>query len=436
MIPSTRLVLLVAASSPLWFLAAIAPQALPIPVAYVCVLIAFCLAGYLATPGAKRISVRRALPFRFSLDSEQEVRLTLSNHSRRRISVELRDDVPDALVLREAVPPFGMEPGETKEVGYTVRAARRGAVGFRWVSCRIGHGAALIKRQIRVVEQSKGKVYPCFMGVDRFNLLAVMDRREESSRTPRTAKGQGSDFESLRPYVPGDDLRRMEWKVSAKRGTLITRNMQVERGQQLAILIDAGRFMTEPLGTRSRFEHAVGAAVMLASVAQKRGDAVSLACFSNRIESFMPTIRGSAILPRVLDALADVQPRAVESDYWHAFAGIVSRLHKRSLIVLMSEVLDRAGSSGLINNMVRSARKHLILCVVLSNRNLADAAEQIPEDLGQSYRKAAASHVALERVLALHDMRSKGIMVLETDPEHFSLHLVNKYLEIRRANLL
>ena len=194
--------------------------------------------------------------------------------------------------------------------------------------------------------------------------------------------------------------------------------------------------MAEQIQGRPRFEHALNAAVMLSYVAQKRGDSVSVACFSNRIEAFMPPTKGQLIVPRVLETLFDVQPRNVESDYWHVFARVLARLQRRSLVVLMSEVLDRSGSSGLVNNLIRATCKHLIVCVVLSEPGLYSAADALPGDMLSAYRKAAASHVNLERQLALADMRSRGIMVLETSPEHFSIQLVRKYLEIRRSDLL
>ncbi len=350
--------------------------------------------------------------------------------------MEVRDDLPGSLTLLSRFEPFVLNPGSTVEVRYRVKPVNRGHTHFRTVHCRLRQGLSLVQRQFSVRTESQGKVYPRFLGVDKYDLLALIDQREEGLKAPRMVRGQGSDFESLRPYLPGEDLRHIDWKISAKRGSLISRNLQVEKGQQLTILIDAGRFMLEQIGERSRFEHALNAAVMLSYVAQKRGDSVSLVCFSNRIESFLLPIKGQLIMPRVLETLFDVQPRNVESDYWHVFARVLSRLKKRSLIVLISEVLDRAGSSGLVNNLIRTVRKHLILCVVLVEEKIYAAADQVPSDLHQSYLKAAASHVILERYMALDDMRSKGIMVLETTPEHFSIQLIRRYLEIRKTDLL
>ena len=314
------------------------------------------------------------------------------------------------------------------------------------MTVRTRGGLGLVRRQFTVTHPSMGKVYPSFLRAHRYDLLAVADRREEATRIPRTARGHGSDFESLRPYAPGDDVRRIDWKTTAKRGFLVSRTFRVDRGQQLTILLDAGRFMAERLGEKTRFEHAVNAAVMLSSTAQTRGDSVSVACFSNRMESFLPAVKGRSTVARVLETLADVQARAVESDYWHVFSQVLARLRKRCLIVLFCEVLDRASSAALLHSLARSAAKHLVLAVVLVDELVAAAAEALPAgartagkpaaDVSASYRRAAASHVVLERILALEEMRSRGILVLETTPERLGLDVINRYLGIRKTSVL
>jgi len=168
---------------------------------------------------------------------------------------------------------------------------------------------------------------------------------------------------------------------------------------------------------------------------QKRGDALAVASFSNKIESFLPTLRGSALMPRVLESLYAVQVRPVESDYWQAIAQVMTLLNRRSLVILLTDVLDASASAGLINNLSRAAEKHLVLCVVLSEPAIAEIARSIPATVEETYRKAAACDQLRRRRLALESMRARGILVLETDPAHLSVHLVKRYLEIRQANL-
>ena len=436
MVPRVRLVVLIAATAPLWILAVLSPGLLPIPFAVLVTLLAMGVGNYLRTPGRRSVDVQRTIPPRFSLGSEQQIGVTVTIRGRRGATVELCDHVPENLAVTEPIPPLTVAPGAPIKASYRVRSLRRGPARFPAVTLRTRRGIGFIQRQFTIADASEGRVYPAFLDVHRYDLLALADRREEATRIPRTARGHGSDFESLRPYSAGDDLRRIDWKTTAKRGFLVSRTFRVDRGQQLTILLDGGRFMAERLGDQTRFEHAVSAAVMLGATAQTRGDSVSVACFSNRIESFLPAVKGKATLPRVLDALWNVQARNVESDYWHVFSRVLSRLSKRCLIVLFCEVLDRASSAGLVHSLARSAGKHLILAVVLVDALLSAAADELPADPEARYRKAAASHVILERILALNEMRSRGILVLETTPQRLSLDLINRYLAIRKTTLL
>ncbi|MEJ2722374.1 MAG: DUF58 domain-containing protein, partial [bacterium] len=184
-----------------------------------------------------------------------------------------------------------------------------------------------------------------------------------------------------------------------------------------------------------RLDYAMNAAVMLSYVAKKRGDTVSVACFSNRIEAFLPLVKGSAIMPYVLETLVTVRGRNVESDYWQVFAQVLSSLNRRSLVVVFTDLADPVGASGLIHNLVRAARTHLVLCVVLSEPLVDAVARSIPEDETGAYRKAAASFVRIRRYTALEHLRSKGILTLESDPDRLSIRLIERYLEIRRSDL-
>jgi uncharacterized protein (DUF58 family) len=329
----------------------------------------------------------------------------------------------------------GIPSGGEARLSYVVRPLTRGAHSFGGVILRVQGERRLIQKQLALSVPDTAKVYPNFRGADQYQLLAQIDQREEVVRKPRPFKAAGTDFESLRPYIRGEDPRNIDWKATARRGAPISRNKQVEKGQQLAVLLDAGRLMAETAGNYSKLEHALNAAVMLSYVVQKRGDALSVASFSNKIESFLPTVRGPSLLPRVLESLYAVQVRSVESDYWQAIAQVMTLLTRRSLVILLTDVLDASASAGLINNLSRAAEKHLVLCVILSEPAIVEMARAIPTTAEDTYRKAAACDQLRRRRLAVESMRSRGILVLETDPAHLSVHLVKRYLEIRQANL-
>jgi uncharacterized protein (DUF58 family) len=193
--------------------------------------------------------------------------------------------------------------------------------------------------------------------------------------------------------------------------------------------------MAETIGKYSKLEHALNATIMLSYFTQKRGDAIAVASFSNKIESILPSVRGPSLVARVLESVYAIQARPVESDYWQVIAEVMTLLRRRSLLILLTDVLDTSASAGLINNLSRAAEKHLVLCVVLTEPRIREIAGLIPASIEQTYQKAAACDLIRRRTLALERMRSRGILVLETDPEHLSIHLIQRYLEIRQADL-
>ncbi len=386
-------------------------------------------------PRRSQLSAQRQLPPRFALDVQHSIKLILHNRSALRVQVSLRDELPDTFESMTDLPPVAIPPGGEAQLDFAVRPLKRGAHAFGNLVLRLQGERGLIQKQISLIVADTAKVYPNFRGADQYQLLAKIDQRDEIVRKPAQIRAAGTDFESLRPYISGEDPRNIDWKATARRGALVSRNKQVEKGQQLAVLLDAGRLMAETIGKYSKLEHALNATVMLSYVAQKRGDALAVASFSNRIESFLPSVRGPSLLARVLESLYTVQVRSVESDYWQAIAQIMTMLRRRSLLILLTDVLDASASAGLINNLSRAAEKHLVLCVILSEPQLGELAHSIPVTVEESYRKAAACDQLRRRRLALENMRSRGILVLETSPAHLSIHLVKRYLEIRQANL-
>lgn len=433
---SARALRLLAFGAPLWLLHALIPMGWVFPVTYIVVIFALVLLDLRNLPRRDDFSLEREMPERFALQVARPLKLRLENKAHQPVSVALRDSLPEHLEQAEPLEDFQIPGSGSAEVSYEVLPVRRGACVLGAVHCRIRTRIGLAVRQFTLDGRHEIKIYPRFLGVEQYELLAKIDEREEAVRKPRRVRGRGREFESLRAYEPGEDLRHVDWKASARRGSLISRNLQVERGQQLAVLIDAGRFMNEQIDQQPRFEHALNATVMLSYIAQQRGDAIAVSTFSNEIQSFVPPIKGKAVMPTVLESLYQVEPSKLESDYWHVVARIMDKLKRRSLIIMITDILDVPGSRGLMQNLIRAARKHLVLCVVFVEREIYRSADMIPANTDETYLKAAASHLTVERLTALEQMRARGILVLETTPDKLSLALIRRYLEIRQSDLL
>jgi uncharacterized protein (DUF58 family) len=433
-VPTVRLVRWIAIGSPLWLLALATPAGWIAGAAYMLVLTSLCVMDYFSVPGTGGFEIQRSIG-RLSLGAVTDVHIQLTNLSTRDLIVSMRDELPPALQQQTPIETVHLPERGECDWKYEVRSRRRGKYHLDRLVLRAGRIGALIEKELRIPAPADFRVYPRFATADEYRLLARIHHQDEAMRRPRRVHGHGTDFESLLTYSPGEDLRTVDWKVSAKRGFLVSRNLQTERGQQISIMIDGGRRMAEQIGEYSRFEYALHAAVMLSNVAQRRGDTVAVSTFSDRVESFMPPTRGAAVMRTVLESLSTVEVRQVETDYWQVVGQVMDRLKRRSLLVMMTDVLDSSSSSGLLINLARAASRHLVLCVVLTEPRIAKIAESEPETLQDAFVKAAAAHTRLQRHLALETMQTRGIMVLETSPDQLTIQLIRRYLEVRRANL-
>jgi uncharacterized protein (DUF58 family) len=248
--------------------------------------------------------------------------------------------------------------------------------------------------------------------------------------------GQGSEFESLRHYVNGDEMSHVDWKATAKRAKLIVKNYEPERQQSILVAIDVGRATAGQFGGLSRVDYLVNATLMLAYVVLRQKDWFSMVAFSDRIESYLPPVKGLKNIDRVARSLFELQPHLVESDYGAAcrFLGLKNR--KRSLLCMMTDVVDCDASNVIIAYMARFARYHLPLAVTLSNPEARCVAEEPLARCKDPYSKAVALDTLAAREEALVSMRQKGISVLDVPPDRLTPELINRYTMIKSMHQL
>src|SRR5213076_1658400 len=222
-------------------------------------------------------------------------------------------------------------------------------------------------------------VYPPLVTVRLQASVARAQRRREQGLTPLRRLGEGRLFESLRDWVPGDDLRHIDWKATGRRGKVITRQFEAERRQHVLLLLDLGRLLTaEIAGGVSRLEYVVRAALELSYAAVQHDDNVGVMAFADGVQHFVAPQRGRLALRRVLDVLARVEPQLVEPDYPGAFRYLAARNRKRALTVLFTDVIDRFASDALVANVASLRPRHLPLAVTLQNPELNHVAALRP----------------------------------------------------------
>jgi uncharacterized protein (DUF58 family) len=256
-------------------------------------------------------------------------------------------------------------------------------------------------------------------------------RRDAGVRVLRR-RGEGTSFAGLREYVQGDDPRFIDWKASARRRALITREFSIEQGQTVLIVIDCGRLMTQLADDLPRFEYALSSALVLADVAAGSGDQVGMLAFDDQVRAWVAPSRGREALRSIRAGLIPLRATMAEPDYATAFRTLDARQRKRALIVFYTDVIDPRASQSLIAHTTRGARHHLPVVVALRNESLVAAAVTGGGRTTTAvYERAAAEELLSAREDALQRMRQAGVSVIDVRPQAMTAAVVNRYLELK-----
>lgn len=272
-----------------------------------------------------------------------------------------------------------------------------------------------------------------FVQGDSFRFLQEKIKKFEGYQKNRRI-GEGSDFEMLRDYIKGDEFGHIDWKATARRRKPVSRLYRLENNFELSLMIDCGRLMATEVKGVSLLDYAVNAAVVLSYAAVKGNDSVSLTAFGSQIIKYIPPSKNLKTIKRLNYALSDLQYQFAESDYQTAFGFIRSKLNKRSLIVLFTDIIDDSNLKIYHKYFSLIKKKHIVLLVLLRDKNLFQTADSIPGTKTSIYTKAAAVDLVLRRNKAIFDLKRLGIEVLDLFPEQVNADTLNKYLNIKHKN--
>ena len=371
-----------------------------------------------------------------SLRKDHPISLTITNQSFRDYFVWIRDDVPPE--LRPEPDEFFVKLARRSRatVCYHARSLRRGAFTLPTVHLRVRSRLGLWQRLIDYPVQTAINVYPDMKQLAEYALLARTNRLSLLGVRRMRKIGQDNEFERLRDYTLDDNYKHIDWRSTARRGKLTVKDFQANQCQRLVFLIDSGRMMTNQAAGLSLLDHALNAMLMLSYVALSHGDAVGLLCFSDEIHGFVPPRGGMDQMNRLLHASFDRFPRLVESRYDEAFLYLAAHARKRSLVVLITNIIDEVNSNQVQRYLSNLTGKHLPLGVWLRDRRVFEAVEAENPRGAALYRAAAAAEILTWRQQVLADLQTQGVLSVDVFPEDLTAPLVNRYLDIKARHLL
>lgn len=387
-------------------------------------------------PRLKHFSVEREAGRIASLRKSHVVNLVVNNDSRVTRQFELRDDLPPEF---EANPPeftIRLQGRSRALVSYDFRSQRRGAFTLSAVHLRVRSRLGLWNRLLSYPCETVFHVYPDMKQLAEYAVLARTNRLSLMGVRRVRRIGQDNEFERLRDYTLDDNYKHIEWRSTARRNRLTVKDFQVNQSQRIIFLLDCGRMMTSEANRLSLLDHSLNAMLMLSYVALRQGDSVGLICFSDAIHTYVPPRGGMKQMNQLLHASFDRFPELVESRYDQAFLYLATHCPKRSLVILISNVIDEVNSHQIQQYLGTLVGRHLPLGVLLRDQGLFHLAEKPNPQGNELYAAAAAAEILTWRHQVLTDLEHQGVLSLDVFPEDMTAPLVNRYLDIKARHLL
>ncbi|GMN11798.1 DUF58 domain-containing protein [Croceitalea sp. MTPC9] len=382
------------------------------------------------------IEAERVLPDKLSNGDENPIQIQLANQYLFNASIKLIDELPFQFQKRD----FGLinkiKSGGTKSYSYSVRPTERGVYSFGSLNIFASSPIGFLSKKFTFDKSKEVPVYPSFLQLRKYDLIAFTNRLFEYGLKKIRRIGHTMEFEQIKDYIQGDDIRNINWKATAKKGQLMVNQFQDEKSQPIYSVIDKGRVMKMPFEELSLLDYAINATLVISNIAIKKNDKAGMFAFSNSIENRVVAERRSSQMNLILETLYNLETNFVESDFSRLYIDVKRNLNQRSLLLLYTnfETLDALNRQ--LPYLQAISKQHLLVVIFFENTELLEFAEKKADTTQQIFEQTIAEKFIYEKKLIVNELRKYGIQTILTKPENLTINTINKYLEIKARGLL
>lgn len=392
---------------------------------------------FLILSSRKGISAQRLLNDKFSNNDENFVNIEAKNHFFFPVFIHILEELPSQLNERTYILYSILRKNQSKKITYKVIPKERGEYNWGNLNVFVKSPFYLISRRIVIENQQKVKVYPSYLNLRKYDLHTMKTLREFGLKKMRSI-GHSMEFEQIKNYVQGDDVRTLNWKATAKRNSLMTNQFTDERSQLIYTILDTGRMMKMPFNGLSLLDYSINSSLIISKIVLNNQDKAGMFTFNKSIQNRVLADKKSLQMQRILDNLYAVQPEFLESDYSRLYALLKTKVTNRSLLFLYTnfETLDS------LHRQLRYLRNinktHLLVIIIFNNSEL----EQILinqkgyKNEDELMLKTLIEKSLYEKQLIVKELQMHGIQTIFTNPEELNINVINKYLEIKAKNVL
>ncbi|MFN3839140.1 MAG: DUF58 domain-containing protein [Cyclobacteriaceae bacterium] len=400
-------------------------------------LVALLIADVLLLFGTKKgLHGYRFTPDKLSNGDENEIRIYLENFYPFTISLEIIDEIPHQFQKRDVSFQLTLDSRSTKTITYFLRPVKRGEYSFGSVNGFVSSPMKLAKRRFRFSADALVPVYPSYIQMRKYELMAISNRLTDVGVKKIRRIGHNMEFELIKEYVAGDDVRTINWKATARKTHLMVNHYQDERSQQVYSLIDKGRVMQMPFNGMSLLDYAINACLVISNIAIRKSDKAGLITFQNNINTTLPASRSNRQMAQIQEVLYNQKTGYRESDFSVVYSHIRRKITQRSLLLLFTNFESLYGMQRQLPFLKSLSKQHVLVVIFFENTELTSLTATPAFQLKDIYYKAVAEKFAYDKKLIVKELQQAGIQTILTAPERLTVNTINKYLELKARGII
>ncbi len=421
----------------LFVLAFVFPFLLGITQLFFMVLILMLLVdGIILYKTKKGILCERNVPERLSNGDENPIAIFIENRYSFSILLEIIDEIPFQFQKRDLLFNTTLKSSEKQIIEYQLRPTKRGEYSFGAVNVYVKSPIRLLKRRYQFSNEKMVAVYPSFLQMRAYELMAISNRLTELGIKKIRRIGQSQEFEQIRQYVQGDDIRNINWKATARRNDIMVNAYQEEKSQNVYCLIDKGRVMQMPFDGLSLLDYAINATLILSNIAINKQDKAGVITFSDRIGQILAADKKAGQMTKILELLYKQKTRFLETDYEALYIYAKTHIRQRSLLLLYTNFETVTSMRRQLPYFRKLAKDHLLMVIFFENTELKTLLDKPAVTTEEIYHKTIAEKYFYEKQQIVRELAQYGIQALLTPPQNLTVNTVNKYLELKSRGII
>jgi uncharacterized protein (DUF58 family) len=382
------------------------------------------------------IDARRILTDKLSNSDVNSIPITVKNKYQFKVEVTLIDELPFQFQKRDFEQVAFINPQQVWNFEYSVKPVERGVYVFGKINVYVSTFLRIASRRYTFDDKKSVAVYPSYIQMKKYEFLAMSNRLTEFGLKKIRKIGHTLEFEQIKNYIAGDDVRTINWKATAKRSQLMVNQYQDEKSQPIYAIIDVGRVMKMPFNELKLLDYAINATLAFSNIALRKNDKAGLITFAKKVDTIVAASNKKTHLNVINEALYSISTQFTDTDFGYLYAFVKRKITQRSLLILYTNFEHISSLKRQLPFFTALSKSHLLVVVFFENTELDELIHQHAEDIQAIYHKTIAEKFSYEKKLIVKELASKGIHAILTKPQHLTVNVINKYLEFKSKGFI